>query len=142
MNSEEKRAWVFGVVSAIAYSIYVVVILGRAGSSALVEVPYVSTLLWTVGGAIVASIVLHIAVTIVSPEDAGQKDQRDRDIYRYGEYVGQSFMVIGGVAALVLAMLQANHFWIANALYLGFVLSALLSSATKIIVYRLGFHPW
>ncbi len=142
MGFEEKRVWVLTVVSTIAYAIYVVVILGRAGSTALVDVPYISTLLWTFGGAIVAAIILHIALSIVSPEDAGQADQRDREIHRFGEYVGQSFLVMGGVAALILAMVEADHFWIANAVYLGFVLSAILSSVTKIIGYRVGFHPW
>jgi hypothetical protein len=86
--------------------------------------------------------VLHIAVTIGTPCEAGQKDQRDREIHRFGEYVGQSFLVIGGVAALAMAMAELNHFWIANVVYLAFVLSAILSSLTKIVVYRLGFHPW
>jgi hypothetical protein len=43
------------------------------------------------------------------------------------------------VAALVLAMAEADHFWIANAVYLAFVLSALLGSAAKIVAYRRGF---
>jgi hypothetical protein len=63
MSSEGKRAWVLAV-----------------------EVPYVSTLLWSTGASIAASIVLHIAVTMGSPQDAGQKDQRDREIHRFGEY--------------------------------------------------------
>jgi hypothetical protein len=29
-------------------------------------------------------------------------DQRDREINRFGEYIGQSFVVIGRVAALIL----------------------------------------
>ena len=72
----------------------------------------------------------------------GQKDQRDREIHRFGEYIGQSFVVIGGVAALVLAMAEADHFWIANAIYLAFVLSSVLGCAAKIVAYRRGFQPW
>ncbi|QRK08442.1 hypothetical protein JQX13_52495 [Archangium violaceum] len=142
MTSEEKRAWIMAVVTLVAYSAYVFIIVGRSENTPLTEVAYVATLLWNIGSAIVASIVLHIAVTIVSPKEAGQKDQRDREINRFGEYVGQSFVIIGGVAALVMAMAELNHFWIANAIYLAFVLSSLLGSATKIVAYRLGFHPW
>lgn len=40
--------------------------------------------------------------------------------------VGQSFVVIGGVAALLMAMAEWEHFWIANVIYLAFVLSAIL----------------
>jgi hypothetical protein len=39
-------------------------------------------------------------------------------------------------------MLEANHFWIANVIYLAFNLSSLLSSARKIVAYRRGFTQW
>ncbi|WP_414940810.1 hypothetical protein [Amycolatopsis sp. cmx-11-51] len=141
MALEEKRAWIMLVVTVCAYAVYLIVVLGRA-SGALVEVPYVAPLLWTVGAAIVASIVLHIAASLVSPEDAGRKDQRDREIGRFGEHVGQSFVVIGGVAALVMAMAELDHFWIANTVYLAFVLSSLLGSIAKVAAYRWGFQKW
>jgi len=66
----------------------------------------------------------------------------DREIYRFGEYIGQSFVVIGGVAALLMAMAEWDHFWIANVIYLTFVLSAMLGSVAKIVAYRRGFQPW
>ncbi|OLZ56718.1 hypothetical protein BS329_02340 [Amycolatopsis coloradensis] len=130
------------VVTVCAYAVYLLVVLGRASSGALAEVPYVAPLLWTVGAAIVASIVLHVAAALISPADAGRKDQRDREIGRFGEHVGQSFVVIGGVAALVMAMAELDHFWIANTVYLAFVLSSLLGSIAKIAAYRWGFRTW
>lgn len=75
-------------------------------------------------------------------QEAGKKDQRDREIYRFGEYIGQSFVVMGGVAALLMAMAEWDHFWIANVIYLAFVLSAMLGSVAKIVAYRRGFQPW
>ncbi|WP_101613411.1 hypothetical protein [Amycolatopsis sp. BJA-103] len=142
MALEEKRAWIMLVVTVFAYAAYLIVVLGGARSGPLVDVPYVAPLLWTIGAAIVASIVLHIAASIASPRDAGRKDQRDREIGRFGEHVGQSFVVIGGVAALVMAMAELDHFWIANTVYLAFVLSSLLGSIAKIAAYRRGFQTW
>ncbi|MFD5245394.1 hypothetical protein ACFWIW_12655 [Amycolatopsis sp. NPDC058340] len=139
---EEKRAWIMVVVTICAYAAYLIVVLGRAGSGPLVDVPYVATLLWTIGAAIAASIVLNVAAAIASPRDAGRKDQRDREIDRFGEYIGQSFVVIGGVAALVMAMAELDHFWIANAVYLAFVCASLLGSIAKIAAYRWGFQAW
>jgi cell division protein FtsW (lipid II flippase) len=139
---EEKRAWVMLVVAIGAYAAYVVIILGRAGPLPLAEVPYVSTLLWTVGAAIVAGIVLSIASSIASPKDSGKADQRDREIGRFGEHIGQSFVVIGAVAALCMAMAELDYFWIANSIYLAFVLSAILGSVAKIFAYRQGFQSW
>ncbi|MFI6444185.1 hypothetical protein [Kitasatospora sp. NPDC050543] len=142
MAVEEKRAWIMVLVTIASYAVYLVVVLGRPAGVPLAQAPYVSALLWTVGAAIVASIALNITVALLSPGEADTKDQRDREIHRFGEYIGQSFLVIGGVAGLVLAMAGADRFWIANAIYLAFVLSALLGSTAKIAAYRLGFHPW
>lgn len=142
MSSEEKRAWIMLVVSIVAYATYVAIILGRAQGAPLAEVPYVATMLWTIGAAIVTAIVLNIVVAIISPKNADKKDQRDREINRLGEYIGQSFVVIGGVAALLLAMAELGYFWIANVVYLAFVLSSVVGSTAKVIAYRKGFQTW
>ncbi|WP_181871124.1 hypothetical protein [Sphaerisporangium album] len=142
MASEEKSAWIMGLVAIAAYAVYAVIILGRAGQTPLAQVPYAAPMLWSIGGAILANIVLRVAAAAVSPGDAGRKDQRDREIYRFGEHIGQSFLVIGAVAALLMAMADWDRFWIANAIYLAFVLSAILGSVAKIAAYRWGFQPW
>lgn len=142
MAVEEKRAWTMLVVALAAYAVYLVLVLGRPAGVPLAEAPYAAALLWTVGAAIAAQIVLHIVVASFSPAEENVKDQRDREIHRFGEHVGRSFVVIGAVAGLLLAMADAEQFWIANAVYLAFVLSSVLSSAAKLVSYRLGFHPW
>lgn len=131
-----------GVLAVSTYTGYLAVILGRAGNTPLAEVPYVATLLWALGVSIAASIVLHMLVAMSGPKNAHKKDQRDREINRFGEHIGQSFVVIGGVAALGMSMAELDHFWIANTVYLAFVLSAILGSTAKIVAYRRGFQPW
>ncbi|GAB3398935.1 hypothetical protein [Flindersiella endophytica] len=142
MASEEKRNWIMALVSVVTYAIYVVIMLGRINGEPVSTVDYVTPLLWTTGSSIVAAIVLTIVAGIVSPKDAGKKDQRDREINRFGDHVGQSFLVIGGLAGLVMAMAELDYFWIANALYLGFALSAVLGSIAKIFAYRRAFQAW
>lgn len=142
MAFEEKSAWLQGMVALLAYTAYAAVILGRSADVPLAEVPYAGPLLISIGAAIAVSIVAHIAIATIAPEGAGQKDQRDREIERFGDHIGQSLVVVGGVAALILALTESAHFWIANALYLGFVLSALLASTARIVAYRHGFHQW
>lgn len=139
MTLEQKRAWISGIATVVAYGIYVVVVLARAGGGPLIDAPYAAPLLWTVGGAIVLSIVGHIGAGFLTPAEDSVTDVRDRDIARLGERVGGAFVVIGGVAALLLAMAQAPHFWIANAVYLAFVLSAILGSIARLAAYRWGF---
>jgi hypothetical protein len=142
MTHEEKRAWIRLVVAVLGYSVYVAVIASRVDGHSLPDVPYASTLLWTIGGAIVASIVAEIGMAVVLPGESRTKDIRDREIGRLGEYVGQSFVVIGALAAMLMALADWDRFWIANVIYLCFVLSAILGGITKVVVYRRSFPEW
>ncbi|MEU0564847.1 hypothetical protein ABZ297_05535 [Nonomuraea sp. NPDC005983] len=142
MTHEEKRAWIMLVVSVAAYAAYAAIVVSRASGRPLPEVPYAATLLWTVGAAIGAAIVAEIGIGVVNPRASRVKDVRDREIGRLGEYTGQSFVVIGAVAAMLMAMAGWDRFWIANVIYLCFVLSAVVGSITKIVVYRRSLPQW
>jgi hypothetical protein len=142
MAHEEKRAWIMLVVALVVYAGYVAVVLRNAAGRPLADASYTSTLLWSIGIAIVANIVLDIATSMGTPRSEYKRDVRDREIARVGDLTGQSFLVIGALAGMGLAMLEADSFWIANVIYLGFVLSAVLGSATKIAGYRGGFQTW
>jgi len=138
VSYEEKGTWVDLVTSAGAYAVYLAIIVGRLASTPAAEVPYVSVLLWTTGASIVASIVGRVVIETASPSDSKRADVRDRDISRFGEYASRWFLVAGAAAALVMAMAKVDYFWIANVIYLGFVLWAVGGSALKLIAYRRG----
>jgi hypothetical protein len=143
MSYEEKGTWVYLVIAIVGYTVYLSLVLPQVAAGVAVEdVDYVPVMLWTIGGAIVATIVLRILVEIVFPSESTKGDVRDRDIDRLGTRVGSSFVVIGALGALVLAMLEADWFWIANIVYLCFVLSALLESITRLVAYRRGVPTW
>jgi len=131
-----------GVVAIVAYGIYLSFIFAAAEGGAIHTVDYIPALIVTIGAAIVINIIVNIVVGIASPRRGARKDGRDREIYRFGEFAGQSFVVAGALGALILAMLEIDQFWIANELYLAFVLSAVLGSVMKIIGYRVGFQKW
>lgn len=130
------------VVAVGTYAAYLAIVLGRATHTPLTEVSYASPLLWAVGISIAGSIVLNIVVSIAAPKEAGKRDRRDKEIHRFGEYIGQSFVVLGGVVALGMSLAELDYFWIANVIYAGFALSAILGCVAKIAAYRWGFQPW
>ena len=138
MSYEEKGTWVYLVTSAVAYAVYLAIILGRLRNVPVAEVQYVPVLLWTTGASIVASIVGRVVVETASPSDSRRGDVRDRDVSRFGEYASRWFLVAGAAAALVMAMAKVDYFWIANVIYLGFVLWAVAGSALKLVAYRRG----
>lgn len=142
MSFEERNTWVFGAIALAGYATYLAHLFARADGGPLAEAPYVAPMLGTIVGAIVAGILGGIVLGILTPAEDRQSDVRDKQITRLGEQVGNSFVVLGGLGALVLSWLEVPHFWIANTLYLGFVLAAVLSTIAKLVTYRKGLPSW
>ena len=142
MASEERTAWQYGILAIVTYAVYLTVILGRAGTTPLTEVDFAWPMIWTILGSIAASIVLSILIGMFFPKDIGKSDVRDKQIGRFGDHVGQGFVIAGALAAMLMVIADWDRFWIANVIYLGFVLSAVLSSVAKIVAYRRGFQSW
>ncbi|MBB2948539.1 hypothetical protein FB565_008322 [Actinoplanes lutulentus] len=142
MAHEEKRAWIRLVVAVLGYGVYLAVVLSGSGGRPVHEVAYASALLISVGAAIAAAVAAETAWAALAPGASRASDERDREIGRLGDHVGQAFVVIGAVAAMLMAMAEIDHFWIANVIYLGFVLSAILGGIAKVVVYRTGVPQW
>ena len=143
MSFEEKHWWTYAAIALGVAAIYFAIVLPQVAGTPVDEIEFQLPLLTAAGAGVVlgiiANIVLHIASDIASPKGAARKDQRDRDIHRLGEYVGGIVLAVAMVVPFGLAMLEVDHFWIANAMYLAFVLSALAGSAVKLVIYRRGF---
>ena len=138
MSYEEKGTWVYLVSSAGAYLVYLVIIIGRLQDTPVAEVPYAWVLLWTTVASVVASTVGRTLVETASPSESRRRDVRDKEIYRFGEYASRWFFVGGAAAAFFMAIAKWDYFWIANVIYLGFVLWAVAGSAARLIAYRRG----
>ena len=137
MTFEEKGTWIQAVMVVAVAVVYAVVVIGEAQDTPVSEIAYQAVMLWCFGISVVLSIVASIVAGIASP-DQDKSDLRDKEIHRKGEYFGQHLLAIGAVVALGLTMWEADYFWIANALFVGFVLSGVTSSAVKIVAYRRG----
>jgi hypothetical protein len=136
MSYDEKNSWVFLVTAVLGYSTYWV-LLAALGTGV-----YVPVLLSTVSGAIVINILASIVISTANRLEADNRDQRDREVKAFGDRVGQAFVIVGAVAALILALFEAPWFWIANAVYLAFVLSAIVGSIARLVGYRKGLPAW
>jgi hypothetical protein len=139
MSFDEKGTWVYAVVAVALSAIYFASIGGQLANTAVTDIAYQAPLLWAIGATIALTIAGMIGVGIASPREAGKSDQRDRDVNRLGEYVGGTVLAAGMVGPLALTMVEAPHFWIANAMYLVFAVASLIGAAAKLAVYRRGF---
>lgn len=154
MPFEEKVTWVNLVVSLAVPAYYAKAILGQLGTTPVAQIAYqrplvtaiIVSIVLTIAGSIAAAIAGGIATGVRkeltgegSMDEVGRTDERDKDINRRGELVGYYFSSVGAVAALGLAMYRQDPFWIANSLYVGFVLASIASGITKLVLYRRGF---
>ena len=108
----------------------------------ITEIDRVPIMLWTIGGSIVAAIVLSILWGMFAgmrdPDGVGRSDQRDRDISHMSARVGQAFLVIAGLGVIVECAVQLDWFWIANTMFYGFALSSIVGGVASVIAYRRG----
>ncbi|GAA3639786.1 hypothetical protein GCM10022200_24100 [Microbacterium awajiense] len=144
MGYSERNIWSQLIASVVGTAVYLSLVLPQLGSTPVDEIDWVWPMVWVIVGAIALSIVVSIVWGIVAgavdPEEEHRADQRDREIEWFGDRVGQSLLALGGLGGLVLAMVEADWFWIGNAIYLGFFLSASLSGIARLVAYRRGFQ--
>ena len=150
MSFEEKLTWVNAVVSVVVAGVYGALVFGQLGDVPADEIAYQRPMLiaiaalvvLTIVGAILMAIGTAVSVEITgngSVDDIDRKDERDVEIGRRGMRAGYVVSSAGAVGVLGLAMLEYDYFWIANALFLAFVVAGLVSSVVRLIAYRRGF---
>ncbi len=146
MGYEERNAWVALVVGVGALVGYVVALVSRADGAPMTEVDYQPLLIATVVIGVAVMIVATVASTILARIATGDAeprgDQRDREIARFGERVGHAFLVVGALAAMLMAMAEWDFFWIANVLFAAFAVSAMVEGVAKVSAYRWGLPQW
>lgn len=139
MSAEEKNTWFYAAVSFVAYVAYVVTVLARSRGIPIVEVDYIWPLVWTFVAMMIGMIGGRIAIGLIWRRDSMLPDERDRQVDRFGSRIGYTLGGLVSGAALILAMVEIDHFWIANTLYLGCFLTGFLGALAKIVAYRRGY---
>ncbi len=138
----EKSNWVVLLVAVPTLVLYAALVVPQVLGTPIEDVSWVLPMAIAIVGFVVANILGNIVAAAANPHEAGREDERDREIDRDGERIGNWIIAAGGIVALVLAMAMAHQFWIANAIFLGGLAGAIVSSAAKIAAYRGSFQRW
>jgi hypothetical protein len=138
----EKSNWVIVVVSVITMAIYAAMVVPPAIGRPVSEVGYEQAIVVTIVLFVVANVLGNIVAAATNPEECDKKDQRDKEIDRFGSRVGNSLLLVGSCAAMFLAMTKQDYFWIANSVYVGGMLASLIGAVTKIAAYHGPFQRW
>ncbi len=150
MSFEEKTTWVSVVIGVLVPVVYFATVLPQLTDTAAADIAYQKPLIVAVIASIILTILGTIAMAIAtavgaeitgtgSVDDIDRKDERDVSIGRRGDVVGYYVASTGAVAALILAMVESDYFWIANTLYLSFAVAGLVAGIVKLRAYRRGF---
>ncbi len=138
----EKTNWVILVVGITTLAAYLAAVLPQAMTGPIAGVSYAQPMIVAIIAFIVLCILGMIVAAATNPREADRKDQRDQEIDRFGERVGNSFIGLGFGAALILTLAEADYFWIANFLYLTGMAAGLLGAVLKIAAYHGPFQRW
>lgn len=142
MTFHEKSSWVVLVVVVPVLLVYAGLVVPQLLSAPVTEITWVPAMVFAIVGFIVANVLGNIVAAMTNPAEAEQHDLRDQQISQYGVRVGSWLIVTGACVALVLAMVEAPYFWIANALFLAGIAASITSAIAKIAAYRGTFQPW
>jgi heme/copper-type cytochrome/quinol oxidase subunit 2 len=138
----EKSNWVVLVVAVATLATYGTWTLMQALGKPVVEIEWVQPMIFSIVAFVVLNVVGNVIAAAANPKEADKHDQRDKEIDRFGERVGNYVLITGACAALVLAMAAADRFWIGNAIYFAGILAAMGASVTKIAAYHGPFQKW
>jgi hypothetical protein len=130
------------VVGVSTLLVYLAFVVPQVLSEPIAEVTWVEPMILAIVGFVVANILGNIVAAISNPRAADLSDERDREIDRAGERIGNWLVIAGAVTGLVLAMAMADQFWIANAIFLGGMAASIVSAVAKIAAYRGSFDRW
>ena len=138
----EKGNWVVLLVAVVTLLTYGGTTASQALSKPVAEIGWVQPMIVSIVAFIVANILGMIIVAASNPKEADKSDQRDKEIDRFGERVGNYLIIAGSCVALVLTMAAAERFWIGHAIYFAGILGSLGASVTKIAAYHGPFQKW
>lgn len=119
----------------VVFGGYFTLLALNLSDQAVVEFAYKPLMIATIVPLALLMAVTHGALAALAPRDAGERDERDRQIDWRAAHLGGYVLAVGVFGVLVLALLEAESFYVANALLLAWVLAELARQIARIVLY-------
>ena len=145
MTQEERKVWLYLVTVSVTSGGYFALIASRLARQPAEEISWVGPMVAAIAASVSGTVLGAIAFGVLSrgwrgsDVDGPEADIRDQEIERSGTRASTGVIGVGVGAALILAMLDLDTFWIGNLLFLFGTLGAVVETTTKIRLYRWGF---
>lgn len=140
MGYHERNTWVQVITTVVMLGIYVPWTLATLPAGATDGPEWLWRMGWVIGATVSVSVVASIAWNLAGGIKRGEAnlDERDVRISQAGDRVGQAFLVIAGIVAIIMCATPTLPFWIAHTIFAGFALSALIGGISSLVMYRVG----
>ena len=139
MSFTEKTTWMYLVMAVLIGAIYYAMVLPQVGDTPIEDIAYGGPMIVAVIASIVVSIIGAIIIAVSAPDEADKTDERDKDIQRFGDYVGGNLLSAMVAITLGLLIVDVAPFWIAQALFAALLIRTVVASTVKLYRYRRGF---
>jgi hypothetical protein len=136
MTFQEKSTLTVTALLVAIFGWYFALVLGPIADSPAREFAYTGLMVGLVILLVIAVTVSHIVLAIVFHKQANAWDERDYLIALRSERIAGYVLALGVFTGIGLAVIQADRFWIAQALIASLVLAEILDGVTKLALYR------
>jgi len=144
MSFNAKVSAVFLVVVSVVSAIYVAAMARELSTTPASDIAYqgpvlLATIIFVVIFTLaIAAIAIHAALT-ERRSDVDEEDERDKLFNLRGDQVSNSVLSIGIVLVLGLVMVEADYFWIAQAILAVLVGASIIRWMVVLTYYRRGY---
>lgn len=147
MTMQQRTVWASLIAFIAVGTVYAAVMIPRTVGHTPDEISWVLPMAIAMGAIVVTIIVGAIASAIghgIAASYRGEEpefdegDERDRQIEMLGNAKGLSLASFGSLGAIILAMNDADPFWIAHAIFAAGILAGIYGAAIKLRAYSRG----
>jgi Flp pilus assembly protein protease CpaA len=137
---QEKSALTMTGILVVTFGMYFALVLGPVASAPAParEIAYPALMILASIVVTILAATTHIVLALVFRSQANAHDERDRLIDLRSTRVAAYILAAGIYAAIVLAVVQADRFWIAQALIAALVVAEITDGVIKVTLYRRG----
>lgn len=122
----------------VVYGWYLTSVIDQLDGSPVADVGYETTAVMASIAVVVLSAVSHIVLAVTGSAGSRSNQTGATAIKRYARSHGAAVVAAASVLGMVLAMVEADHFWIANVILAGLVIAEVTSAGSEILLYRRG----
>lgn len=138
MRFPEKSAWMMAVTVVVGYGCYLAGVMGQLDGASVAGIDYQLTAVVAAVSVVALVAVSHLALAATGPTSSKGDFSGGAAIKRYARSTSGVVVSAAAVIAMVLAMVEADYFWIANVILAGLVAAELAAAGSEILIYRRG----